>query len=411
MGISFGSIGATTAAEDANGSTTSRETIRVRRRSQRRMDTDALSLEAADILKLELLSGSRCGEISGLRAEEIDRQKCIWTLPPPSRSKNGRQRLTPVIGAAREITEQRLSDIDKGPLFLLAKGVVMTSAHVGHYLLTRRTRLPIATFPSHDLRRTFATMLAEMGIALDLVAAIVGHGPGGRDTPARWCAITYTATCLSERRARSGRGTSGSRASYLAKSAEKWCSPALGDLRPSNNLCLTNPAAFNRRLHPLPGPLTAKGWSASHTEIARRAIRSLCRPQSLDCTMCKQLRAACQACPKSHALSPLLFALSQGRRKKSAARGEPARTQRDGNLLVSVRPQKPLPLVLLCLRLVATPSQQNWRLEANQCEHRGMVTYCLTNTNCARADGYERPRTPIQWVAAPFPRLLAAGCE
>jgi integrase len=42
--------------------------------------------------------------------------------------------------------------------------------------------LPIAVLTSHDLRRTFATMLAEMGVALDLVAAIVGHESGGRDT-------------------------------------------------------------------------------------------------------------------------------------------------------------------------------------------------------------------------------------
>jgi hypothetical protein len=35
---------------------------------------------------------------------------------------------------------------------------------------------------SHDLRRTVATMLAEMGIALDLVAAVVGHEAGGKET-------------------------------------------------------------------------------------------------------------------------------------------------------------------------------------------------------------------------------------
>ena len=145
------------------------------------LESDALSLEAADILKLELLLGARCGEISGLRAEEIDHQKWVWTLPA-ARSKNGRQRVTPVVGLAREIIEQRLSSVEKGPLFLLEKGVVVTSAHIGHYLLTRRTTLPIAVFTSHDLRRTFATMLAEMGIALDLVAAIVGHELGGKDT-------------------------------------------------------------------------------------------------------------------------------------------------------------------------------------------------------------------------------------
>jgi integrase len=145
------------------------------------LDTDALSLEAADILKLELLIGARCGEISGLRAEEIDREKWIWTLPA-SRSKNGRQRVTPVLGVAREILEPRLSTIEKGPLFRLETGAVITSAHIGHYLLTRGTRLPIAKFTSHDLRRTFATMMAEMGVALDLVAAIVGHESGGKDS-------------------------------------------------------------------------------------------------------------------------------------------------------------------------------------------------------------------------------------
>ncbi len=111
------------------------------------LESDALSLEAADILKLELLIGARCGEISGLRAEEIDRQKWIWTLPAP-RSKNGRQRVTPILGLAREILEQRLSGVEKGPLFLLEKGTVLTSSHVGHYLLTRANRLPIAKFTS-----------------------------------------------------------------------------------------------------------------------------------------------------------------------------------------------------------------------------------------------------------------------
>ena len=145
------------------------------------LESDALPLEAADILKLELLLGARCGEISGLRAEEIDRQKWTWTLPA-ARSKNGRQRVTPIVGLARDMLDQRLSVVEKGPLFLLEKCVVVSSAHIGHYLLTRGARLPIAKFTSHDLRRTFATMLVEMGIALDLVAAIVGHESGGKDT-------------------------------------------------------------------------------------------------------------------------------------------------------------------------------------------------------------------------------------
>jgi integrase len=162
------------------------------------LGSDALSVEAADILKLELLTGARCGEISGLCAEEIARHKWTWTLPG-LRSKNGRPRVTPIMGVAREILESRLSAVEKGPLFRLESGPVMTSGHIGHYLMTRRARLPIATFTTHDLRRTFATMLAEMGVALDLVAAIVGHESGGRDT--RTLVRHYVRTDLLERKA------------------------------------------------------------------------------------------------------------------------------------------------------------------------------------------------------------------
>ena len=94
------------------------------------LESDALSLEAADILKLELALGARCGEISGLRAEEIDRQKWIWTLPA-SRSKNGRQRVTPIVGVAHDILAKRLEGVETGPLFLLEKGVVVTSVSIG----------------------------------------------------------------------------------------------------------------------------------------------------------------------------------------------------------------------------------------------------------------------------------------
>jgi len=162
------------------------------------LESDALSLEAADILKLELLTGARCGEISGICAEEIERDKWLWSLPA-RRSKNKKPRVTPILGAARELLQPRLEGTEKGPLFVLENGSVMNSAHLGHYLLTRRSKLPIATFATHDLRRTFATMLAEMGIALDLVAAIVGHESGGKDT--RTLVRHYVHTDMLERKA------------------------------------------------------------------------------------------------------------------------------------------------------------------------------------------------------------------
>jgi integrase len=77
-------------------------------------------------------------------------------------------------------------------------GTPFTAAHIGHYLLARRDKLPISKFTTHDLRRTVATMLAEMGIALDLVAAVVGHESGGRET--RTLVRHYVRTDLVERK-------------------------------------------------------------------------------------------------------------------------------------------------------------------------------------------------------------------
>jgi integrase len=156
-----------------------------------------LPSDPADILKLELLTGARCGEISGLCAEEIDRDEWTWTLPA-ARSKNKQPRVTPLVGLARQIVAARLSHIQKGPLFKAEIGTVLTSARVGHFLLTRRDKSPIDKFNTHDLRRTVATMLAEMGQPLDLVATVIGHQAGSKNT--RTLVRHYVRTDLIERK-------------------------------------------------------------------------------------------------------------------------------------------------------------------------------------------------------------------
>jgi integrase len=94
-------------------------------------DGGGLPPVVADILRLELLTGARCGEISGLSVEEINQNEWIWTLPA-ARSKNKRPRVTPLVGAARRIVEARLSIVQQGPLFRSETGVALTSAHIAN---------------------------------------------------------------------------------------------------------------------------------------------------------------------------------------------------------------------------------------------------------------------------------------
>jgi integrase len=122
----------------------------------------------------------------------------LWTLPP-ERSKNGKARLTPLIGLARELVEPRMGGLDRGPLFTTESGGPLYSGIIAHHL-RKRQRLSPDPFVSHDLRRTAATRMAEIGIPLDLVAAIIGHESAtGRDT--RILVRHYLRTDLIERKA------------------------------------------------------------------------------------------------------------------------------------------------------------------------------------------------------------------
>ena len=60
----------------------------------------------ADVLRLQLCFGARVGEVAGLMAAEMvtgASGRLLWLLPA-ARSKNGRERLTPVLGLALEDT-------------------------------------------------------------------------------------------------------------------------------------------------------------------------------------------------------------------------------------------------------------------------------------------------------------------
>lgn len=140
------------------------------------LDTCGMPTNHAKIIRLCLLMGPRCGEVAGMSAEEVDTENKLWILPP-ARSKSGQQRVTPLVGAVWEIVADRLKAVGTGLLFPTQTGKPLTAAHVGQVLLCRE--LPVAPFVTHDLRRTVATNLVDMGFGLETAAAVLGHAVGG----------------------------------------------------------------------------------------------------------------------------------------------------------------------------------------------------------------------------------------
>jgi integrase len=126
------------------------------------------------IVKLLLLTGCRADEIGGLRWSELDLNAGTLTLPP-ERTKNGRTHTLPLPPLALQLIEK----VEKhdGRDFVFGKwGPGFTSWAKQKQTLV--APLGLARWTIHDLRRTAATHMCELGIEPHVVEAILNHVSG-----------------------------------------------------------------------------------------------------------------------------------------------------------------------------------------------------------------------------------------
>ena len=143
------------------------------------LDDQHIPENYAMILRLQILLGARIGEIGGMASNEFDLDNWLWTLPA-ARSKNKRPRVTPILGQARAILEPLLPS--KGNLFVTERGGAIRATNVGNILNSRVRQPPVENFVTHDLRRTVASGMADLGIHYEIIAAVIGHDAGEKST-------------------------------------------------------------------------------------------------------------------------------------------------------------------------------------------------------------------------------------
>ena len=138
-----------------------------------------------DIVRLLILTGQRRNEIAALRWDEVDFDRAVITLPP-ARTKNNRTHELPLSPLALAILQRQPRR--KGQEF------VFPNRNGGRFVnwLEGRARLDKAIAQSttnkakdhrgpwrlHDLRRTCATGMAELGILPHIVEAVLNHVSG-----------------------------------------------------------------------------------------------------------------------------------------------------------------------------------------------------------------------------------------
>jgi integrase len=127
----------------------------------------------SDIVRLLLLTGQRRNEIGHLQWSEIDLKRNLIVLPA-ERVKNGRLHEVPLSRQAKAIVERQPRRNSSEFLFSDVQGFKNWDA--AKQSLDQRLR--IAPFTLHDLRRSCATGMAEIGTQPHIIEAVLNHVSG-----------------------------------------------------------------------------------------------------------------------------------------------------------------------------------------------------------------------------------------
>lgn len=135
------------------------------------------------IIKLCLVTAQRVGEVSGMRRDELDLTKCVWSLPG-ERTKNAHAHLVPLSPLAVSIIKEALNDAGDESPFVFPCGDSSLDPEAVARTITRANQIPpgketsrfgIAQWTAHDLRRTALTNFAQMGVPPIVAGAVANH--------------------------------------------------------------------------------------------------------------------------------------------------------------------------------------------------------------------------------------------
>lgn len=141
--------------------------------------TEAGDGDYGKIVRLLLLTGARRQEIGGLRWSELDLDKGLWALPK-ERAKNGRALLLPLPQMALDIIAMMPERVGRDHLFGARAASGFTHWGMSKSELDKRLTGKVAEWKLHDLRRTCATRMADLGVQPHVIEAVLNHYGGFR---------------------------------------------------------------------------------------------------------------------------------------------------------------------------------------------------------------------------------------
>jgi integrase len=146
--------------------------------------TEGVAWQFGLLILLLLLTGQRLREVAGMQWVEIDLVKREWIIPG-ARTKNKLRHLVPLSRQVVRLLKVAQAKGDGDGLVLTTNGRTPVSGFSKlkvtiDALMVGMTRTRIADWVVHDLRRTFATGCAALGVPIEHSEALLNHISGTR---------------------------------------------------------------------------------------------------------------------------------------------------------------------------------------------------------------------------------------
>jgi integrase len=129
------------------------------------------------VIKLLILTGCRRQEVGGMRWSELDLEKGSWSLPP-ERTKNSRAHMLPLMPLALKIIQSVPERGARDHLFGSRSSGGFSDWGHARADLDQHLGATVRPWRLHDLRRTCATRLCDLGVAPHVVEQLLNHVSG-----------------------------------------------------------------------------------------------------------------------------------------------------------------------------------------------------------------------------------------
>ena len=132
------------------------------------------------IIRLLILTGQRREEVAGIANAEFDLDKALWLIPG-ERTKNRLEHEVPLSDAAADLLRTAPRREGRALLFGQGKGSYAGWSHAKAALdsrINKGRKAKMRPWRVHDLRRTVATGMAELGVLPHVIEAVLNHVSG-----------------------------------------------------------------------------------------------------------------------------------------------------------------------------------------------------------------------------------------